>query len=124
MWLARGEPRLQRDLLERLSDPSSELFVSSAGIAELCIKASLGKLQLPFSSEADIEAAFSALLDGIGATALDVTLAHAVRLRDMPLHHRDPFDRLIIAQAMVENLTLVTHDRTLARYDGLTVLWA
>ena len=124
MWLARGEPRLRRDVLERLSDRSADLFVSSAGIAELCIKASLGKLQLPVPPEADIQMAFTQLLDGIGATALDVTLAHAVRLRDLPLHHRDPFDRLIIAQAMVENLTLVTHDRALARYEGVAVLWA
>lgn len=56
--------------------------------------------------------------------SLDVTLAHAARLRDLPLHHRDPFDRLIVAQAMAEDLILVTHDRTLARYDGLSVLWA
>ena len=100
------------------------MFVSSAGIAELCIKASLGKLHLPFPSDVDTEAAFSGLLSDIHASALNVTLAHACRLRDLPLHHRDPFDRLMIAQALAEGLTLVTHDRAFARYEGLSVLWA
>jgi PIN domain nuclease of toxin-antitoxin system len=124
MWLARGEPRLSTRVLDRLSDPAVDLFVSSAGVAELCLKASLGKLSLPFLQDEDVEAKFTQLLDDFGASALDVTLAHAVRLRDLPLHHRDPFDRLMIAQALAEGLTIVTHDRAFARYDGLAVLWA
>ena len=124
LWLAPVTPRLSHQVLDQLSLAANALFVSPASVAELCIKASLGKLALPFGQDEDAGEAFAQLLDQLGVMSLDVTLAHAARLRDLPLHHRDPFDRLIIAQAMAENLTLVTHDRTLGRYDGLAVLWA
>lgn len=124
LWLAFGDTRLSRGLTDRLADRSASLFVSTAGVAELCIKASLGKLSLPFASDETAESGFSRLLDDWSAAPLGVTLAHAARLRDLPLHHRDPFDRLMIAQALAEGLTLVTHDRTLGRYEGLAVLWA
>ena len=124
LWLALEDRRLSGSLTDILGVRSTPLFVSTAGIAELCIKASLGKLQLPFTPGETAEAGFSRLLGGFGAAPLDVTLAHGARLRDLPMHHRDPFDRLMIAQAMVEDLTLVTHDRMFARYDGLAVLWA
>jgi len=124
LWLALGDPRLSRNLIDQLADRAARLFVSTAGVAELCIKASLGKLRLPFAAEQSAEAGFAKLLDDWDAAPLDVTLAHAALLRDLPRHHSDPFDRLIIAQAMAEGLTMVTHDRAFARYDGLTVLWA
>ena len=124
LWMAPITPRLSRPVLDQLTLASNALFVSTASVAELCIKASTGKLALPFGQDEDAGEAFAELLEHLGILPLDVTLAHAARLRDLPLHHRDPFDRLIIAQAMAENLTLVTHDRTLGRYDGLSVLWA
>ena len=124
LWLAPEAPKLSPLVLDQLSLETNALFASPASVAELCIKASLGKLMLPFGQDEDAGGAFAQLLEQLGIISLDVTLAHAARLRDLPLHHRDPFDRLIIAQAMVENLTLVTHDRAFARYDGLSVLWA
>lgn len=124
LWLARDERKLSHVLIEQLGQDSTELFVSPAGIAELCIKAALGKLDLPFGPAERVEDGFAQLLRDLDAKSLDVTLAHACRLRDLPVHHRDPFDRLIIAQAMEEGLTVVTHDRAFARYEGLAVLWA
>ncbi len=124
LWLTPEAPRLSHRVLDQLSLAKNALFASPASVAELCIKASLGKLALPFSRDEDAGEAFAELLEELGVVSLDVTLAHAARLRDLPLHHRDPFDRLIVAQAMAEDLILVTHDRTLARYDGLSVLWA
>lgn len=123
LWLAPEEPRLSTRVLDRLSDTTTPLFASPAGVAELCIKASLGKLSLPFGPQADASEAFSELLRQLGVRSLDVTMAHAARLRDLPLHHRDPFDRIMIAQAMAEDLIMVTHDRAFAAYEGLAVLW-
>ena len=124
LWLTPEPPRLSHRVLDQLSLAKNALFASPASVAELCIKASLGKLALPFSRDEDAGEAFAELLEQLGVVSLDVTLAHAAQLRDLPLHHRNPFDRLIVAQAMAEDLILVTHDRTLARYDGLSVLWA
>lgn len=123
MWLAQDPPRLSARVVGVLEESETPLFVSTAGIAELCIKAGLGKLQLPWAGE-DPVLGFEDLLANLEIDPLPVTLAHAARLRDLPLHHRDPFDRLMIAQAMVEGLTFVTHDRAVASYDGLAVLWA
>ena len=124
LWLTPVTPTLSRQVLDQLSLAANALFVSPASVAELCIKASLGKLALPFGRDEDAGKAFAQLLEELGIMSLDVTLEHAARLRDLPQHHRDPFDRLIVAQAMAEDLTLVTHDRTLGRYEGLSVLWA
>ena len=124
LWLTPVTPTLSHQVLDQLSLAENALFVSPASVAELCIKASLGKLALPFGRDEDAGEAFAQLLEELGIMSLDVTLEHAARLRDLPLHHRDPFDRLIVAQAMAEDLTLVTHDRTLGRYEGLSVLWA
>ncbi len=124
LWMAPIIPKLSPQVLDQLTLASNALFVSTASVAELCIKAASGKLALPFSQDDDAGEAFGELLEHLGVLPLAVTLAHASRLRDLPMHHRDPFDRLIVAQAIAENLILVTHDRTLGRYDGLTVLWA
>ena len=122
MWLAQEPPALSARVLAVLEDSTAPLFVSTIGIAELCIKANLGKLRLPWQRE-DEAADFEELLEQLEIDALPVALTHATRLRDLPMHHRDPFDRLMIAQAMVENLTMVTHDRAFTQYDGLAVLW-
>ena len=124
LWMALDDPQLDSRVLARLVEPGTPLLVSAAGIAELCIKASSGKLALPFDSGVDARTGFEDMLDRLEVAALPIAMAHAVLLRDLPLHHRDPFDRLIIAQAMCENLTIVTHDHAFAAYEGLTVLWA
>ena len=98
--------------------------MSTAGIAELCIKSSRGKLKLPIEIQTDTAAGFALILEENSISPLAVSLTHAAKLRDLPRHHGDPFDRLIIAQAMAEGLTVVTHGRAFARYDGLAVLWA
>ena len=92
---------------------ADEVFVSAATIWELTIKRSSGKLHV---SGALVEKA-----EEYGFTFLPVTPLHAEAVGDLPFHHRDPFDHLLLAQAKVEGLTLVTHDDILARY-GVPVL--
>jgi PIN domain nuclease of toxin-antitoxin system len=98
-----------------LTDPARMVYVSAVAVWETTIKAALGKLSLPLDDlEATIEAA--------GFGALPVTVAHALEVRRLPPLHRDPFDRLLIAQARHEQLTLVTRDAAIRRYP-VDTLW-
>ena len=124
LWLSPSEPTLPSRVLEVLSDTTRPLYASVVSVVELSIKHATGKLDLPFGPEENAAEAFDELFHELGVEALPLTTAHAARMRDLPRHHGDPFDRLMICQAMEEGLTLVTHDRTFARYDGLAVLWA
>jgi PIN domain nuclease of toxin-antitoxin system len=91
------------------------VFVSVASAWEAAIKRSLGRLDLPDSMEAGVLAS--------GFEQLPITFSHTERAAALPPHHRDPFDRMLVAQAQAEGLTLVTRDRSLEPYD-VEILWA
>lgn len=112
---ALTEPdQLSTATVSALEDGSNTVFVSAVTIWEVAIKAGLGKV------EADAgELAAEAVQ--IGFSELPVRLAHSVRVQDLPPHHRDPFDRLLIAQAQEEDLIVVTRDRQFAAYDVATL---
>ncbi|WP_337185743.1 type II toxin-antitoxin system VapC family toxin [Phenylobacterium sp.] len=93
--LYEAKTRLSARVVGVLEESGGPLFVSIVGIAELCIKAGVGRLQLPWAGE-DPVASFEDLLVDLEIEPLPLTLAHAAQLRDLPLHHRDPFDRLMI----------------------------
>jgi PIN domain nuclease of toxin-antitoxin system len=107
LWALAGHRRLPREA-RRLIE-SHDVVVSAASIWEIAIKASIGKL------EADPSAVRLAL-EPSGFDELPVTGEHAARVASLPRHHRDPFDRLLVAQSMVEGLVLLTSDAQLARY--------
>lgn len=110
----RAEPqRLSSPTRQLLTDPVNELLLSAASIWELVIKSALGKISFP---EPLAEFVTSRLAQD-GIIALAIHHAHALRVADLPAHHRDPFDRLLIAQAQVEGLSLLTADRQLESYD-------
>jgi len=112
VWLDQKPERLPAQVVQRLeSEPL--VYLSAVTAWELSIKQSLDKLTLarPVSD----------LLRTHGMTELSVTIRHGEAVRNLPLHHRDPFDRLLVAQALVEGLILVTADEDLARY-GVPVL--
>jgi len=112
-WCADGD-KLSRRAREAIASPGSTVYVSVVSGWELTIKTSLGRLRLAQAVEGAIEAyQFEPLL---------LTFAHVRRLSDLPYYHRDPFDRMLVAQAVVEDLTLVTRDRKIARYEVRT-LW-
>jgi PIN domain nuclease of toxin-antitoxin system len=96
-------------------------FVSQACAIEIAIKFGLRKLSLPPPFETHFAHAFMEAMEIAGADLLHIELPHVEALSHLPLHHRDPFDRLIIAQALAENLTVVTRDRSFALYPGLDV---
>jgi PIN domain nuclease of toxin-antitoxin system len=112
-WLADDE-RLGRDAAFQLSDESNRVLLSSAVVWEVAIKRSLGKLQAP----ADLA---PTLLSG-GVHPLPITLEHAAAVEALPWHHRDPFDRMLVAQAFAEGAAIVSQDDRLTAYD-VTRVW-
>jgi PIN domain nuclease of toxin-antitoxin system len=110
--------RIPLDVATAITDPANDVYVSAVSAIEVAIKISLGKLNLPGPAR-------SWLLDACTRTGfewIDITPEDALRLADLPWHHRDPFDRLLVAQAG-RGYTLVTHDRRLAAYSGLSFMW-
>ena len=113
VWWVAGR-RLPREAVALIEDSGNELFASAASIWEIAIKAGLGRIALD-------PADFTNALEGGGFTPLPVTSSHAVAVAKLPDIHRDPFDRLLVAQSRVEHMSLLTHDRTLAGYGALVV---
>jgi PIN domain nuclease of toxin-antitoxin system len=103
---------LNHQCLRLLADQSNSLFLSAASVWEVVIKYSLGRLELPDSPARWL----SDRIRVLGIQTLDVTPAHAFRLADLPSPHRDPFDRMLVAQANAEQLTLLTTDRIFQSY--------
>lgn len=119
LWLQVRPERLGAASLARLQEPGVELFLSAASAWEIALKHSVGKLPL---SDPPVRYVPERMLSS-GVAALSVTHEHALHVATLPLHHVDPFDRLLIAQAQLERLTLLTADRQLAPYD-VDLLWA
>ena len=109
IWAVLADPALPERFRAALSDPAAEVYVSAVSVWDVAIKRALGKLSVP----ADLfdQAAAS------GCLALPITWDHARAVETLSPHHADPFDRLLIAQARVEGLTLLTADRAFAAYD-------
>jgi len=99
-----------------LQNPKTTLELSVISLTEIAIKSSLGKLRL---SAGDARKA----VEDLGIRMLSYTAEHAFHLFDLPLHHRDPFDRQIIAQALAENIPVATPDEKFRLYEGLRVIW-
>ena len=109
--LALEPERLPKVFLDALERSETRLF-SAASVWEIAIKASLGTLALPRPASQYV----AQRMNEFGFRTLPVLREHAVAVEALPFHHRDPFDRLIIAQASVEGLTILTTDRTFSRY--------
>jgi len=112
LWGLSDEHRLNLRGQDILASSSSELYFSAAGTWEIAIKYALSSLPLP---KAPAEFVFHALRSGT-IQALNITHEHALRAGELPLHHRDPFDRMLIAQALSEQMTLLTADRVFQKY--------
>lgn len=113
IWLAEDDPRLSVRARELIGDPGAEVFFSVASLWELAIKASLGKSDF----QVDASLLRTTLLEN-GFLELAILSAHAVAVARLAHIHRDPFDRLLVPQAQIEDLTLLTVDSKVARYAG------
>jgi len=105
--------RLSLRVRRLVTDPETELLLSAVSLWELAIKISIGKLRLPEPLTDYVSSRTTE--DAIGLLALQPM--HAMRVADLPLHHRDPFDRMLIAQAQAEGVPLISADKTLVKYD-------
>ncbi|HET7038996.1 MAG TPA: type II toxin-antitoxin system VapC family toxin [Gemmatimonadales bacterium] len=113
LWWRQANARLGAEAVGAISQ-ADVVYVSAASAWEVAIKRALGKIRLP-----------GRFTDGVAASGflpLPIGLAHAEAAGELPPHHADPFDRMLVAQARLERLTVVTHDRSFAPYGG-AVLW-
>lgn len=120
LWALTGDAKLPRQARALIADPSNTVTVSVASLWEVSIKHALRRKTpnpLPFSSGQTLR-----LLEEAGFGILPVTAAHAVAVEGLDSRHGDPFDRLLVAQALTEPLRLVTHDAVLARYSDTVIL--
>lgn len=117
-WLAEPE-RLNAAASQAIASRQNEILLSAASSWEISIKYALGKLRLPQPPLQYVPSRLAAQ----GMSALPVHHIHALHVATLPSHHRDPFDRLLLAQAQVEELTLLTADSAMMDYD-VKVLWA
>ena len=113
LWIAHDPDRIAGGTRKTMQDPRNELLVSVISAWEIAIKQSLRKLDLPRPAEEWLPE----LLARSGLQAVAPGLAAALRVRTLPWHHRDPFDRLLIAQAMEDGYTIVSHDRDFSAYN-------
>ena len=114
LWWLAGDGRVGGAAAEQLLDDTNQVLLSAAVVWEVAIKRSLGKLEAPDD--------FVTILLGAGVHALAVSVEHAARVERLPWHHRDPVDRLLVAQATIERATLVSRDDRLHAY-GVPLVW-
>lgn len=112
LWLLGERERVVPSTLALMRDGRTDLRVSVASLWEIAIKQQLGKLTLPGLADGWLPSA----LDAAGISPVEITAAHALAAGTLPPHHHDPFDRMIIAQALAEGRTVVTRDRRFAAY--------
>ncbi|CAN5212297.1 type II toxin-antitoxin system VapC family toxin [soil metagenome] len=115
IWAVADPARLPGPVAEEIADPATDVLVSTASAWEIAIKTGLGRLAF--------QPVDAALLDRFGFRHHPIGLRHTAALAALPDHHGDPFDRILVAQAVVDDLALVSDDRALGDYD-VTIRWA
>jgi PIN domain nuclease of toxin-antitoxin system len=114
LWWLSGDARFGEQAAHHLTDEKNQVLLSAAVVWEVAIKRSMGRLDAP-------EDLAPALLDA-GVQALAVTVDHAAAVEHLPWHHRDPFDRMLVAQASIEGAAIVSRDASLRPY-GVALIW-
>jgi PIN domain nuclease of toxin-antitoxin system len=112
LWWVSGDPQLSATARQALRDPANDRYLSSVTGIEIAIKVGLGKLKIGGPLDQTLQEGMAKLR----ATELPLKLRHTIGLATLPTHHRDPFDRLLICQAVDEGMTLVTQDSMMRHY--------
>jgi PIN domain nuclease of toxin-antitoxin system len=118
LWWVDGTHPVGRRARTAVANPDNDVFLSIASCWEIAIKVSLGKLRLP--KPADRFIADQVSLNGF--TLLEASLRHVCRVADLPFHHRDPFDRVLIAQSLIDEIPIVSNERVFDAY-GVHRIW-
>ncbi len=118
LWWVMDDPRLSTVARTIMADGNNDLFLSSASGWEISIKAQLGRLQLP----PNLNDYMVEQLQMNAIMVLPIELTHALQVYQLPSHHKDPFDRMLIAQSQLENMPLLSGDHMMAEYD-VAIIW-
>ena len=118
LWSISAQEKLNKEARELLVNPRHEIYLSAASSWEISLKVAIGKLKLPGPASRFVPERLQIL----GIQPLSITHSHALAVGDLPPHHRDPFDQILIAQARVEKMVLLTSDHQLSKYD-VEILW-
>jgi PIN domain nuclease of toxin-antitoxin system len=118
LWWIMGDPRLPANVFDFISDGNNELFFSAASCWEIAIKAQLGRVEITN----ELEDFIPDQMVKNAVQGLAIYLSHALHVYNLPNHHRDPFDRMLVAQAQIEKIPIVTSDPFITKYD-VPVLW-
>jgi PIN domain nuclease of toxin-antitoxin system len=120
LWLVEGSPKLSGAAQTALADPTNELFLSAASVWELAIKTTSAKQRLVLSDP--LHSYIAKWSAAYQLRPLPIQSNHALEVAKLPIHHRDPFDRMLIAQALTERMTLVSGDAQFGPY-SVPLLW-
>jgi PIN domain nuclease of toxin-antitoxin system len=118
LWFFWGDPQLSANAKAAIEDPDNRKLISIASCWEIAVKVGLGKLDLGEPSRTFLPREIS----NNNFELLPIGLNHIAEVEGLPMHHRDPFDRLLLAQAIIENLPVISADRVFEQY-GVTRLW-
>ena len=116
LWAVTDNPKLSQKARDLITSPKSNVWVSAANIWEIALKYSLGRGDMPVSSQDAMR-----YFQESGYRFLAIEAEHAIAVEELPAHHQDPFDRMLVAQALVEPMRLMTHDSLVALY-GDTII--
>lgn len=117
LWAITDSPRLPKQAFELISNPKNTIWVSVATIWEIAIKFALGRGDMPVSSQDALH-----YFQQSGYKILAIEAEHVIAAGALPIHHQDPFDRVLIGQALTEPMRLMTHDRLVAKYSNTIIL--
>jgi PIN domain nuclease of toxin-antitoxin system len=109
LWWLKDDRRLPDDAVNIIGNTANDIFMSTVNAWEIAIKKSLGRIQIDMDE-------FLESIKNSGIGVLNITVNHACQISNLPDHHKDPFDRMLIAQSIVEPMRLLTHDDTLIQY--------
>lgn len=116
LWAITGSPKLPLKARELIASPRTNVWISTASIWEIAIKHSLSRGDMPISGHEALR-----YFSESGYRQLPIEAEHAVAVEDLPAHHNDPFDRILVAQALVEPMRLMTHDALVALYSDTII---
>ena len=119
VWSISNPERLGARARSLIEDPSTRLFASAASAWELSTKVRLGR----FAAAEPLVAQYDTLVNDLGAVHLPIERAHALRAGSLTWEHRDPFDRMLAAQALIEHATLISRDQVFGDLGGLDIVW-
>ena len=116
LWTITDSPKLGAQTRTMIEDPDTAIWVSAATLWEIAIKRSLGRGDMPIDAQEALDYFLAS-----GFSMLAISPRHAVAVGSLPQHHHDPFDRILIAQALTEPMALITHDAKILQYSNIFV---